>query len=334
MDILKKVMGGEDLTEDEAKQALRAMISGEMKPVQAAALLVGLKMKGETIKEVAAFAEEMRANAMLINPSKEHLVDTCGTGGDSKGTFNISTTSAFIAAGAGVPVAKHGNRAVSSKCGSADLLEELGVKMLPPKDVEDCINQTGFGFMFAPLFHPAMKNIMPVRKELGVRTVFNLLGPLTNPANAKAQVLGVYDPDLTEKFAGVLRELGIKHALVVHSEGMDEIGFGKTRITEVRDGDIKTYTINGKELGFESKDVPKADSREQSAAITMGILKGEKGAARDICILNAAAAIYVAGKTDSIENGIRLAEESIDSGKALQKLEAVVKFTGERHGHS
>jgi len=334
MDILKKVMKGEDLTEDEAKQALKAMISGDMKPVQAAALLVGLKMKGETIKEVAAFAEEMRANAMLISPSKEHLVDTCGTGGDSKGTFNISTTSAFIAAGAGVPVAKHGNRAVSSKCGSADLLEELGVKMLPPKDVEDCINQTGFGFMFAPLFHPAMKNIMPVRKELGVRTVFNLLGPLTNPANAKAQVLGVYDPELTEKFAGVLKELGITHALVVHSEGMDEIGFGETRITELKDGDIKTYNIDGKSLGFENREVPKAESRGQSAAITMGILKGDKGPARDICVLNAAAAIYVAGKAESIEEGIRLAEESIDSGKALQKLEEVVKFTGERHGHS
>ncbi|MBU0532826.1 anthranilate phosphoribosyltransferase [Candidatus Micrarchaeota archaeon] len=331
--ILQKIIERKSLTENEAREMLRTMIKGELGPVQAAALLIALKMKGESTIELAGFAKEMRENATLINPVKENLVDTCGTGGDSTCTFNISTTSALIAAGAGINIAKHGNRAISGKCGSADLLEELGVQMLKPEKVEECIDKTGFGFMFAPYFHPAMKNIMPIRKELGVRTVFNMLGPLTNPANAKTQVLGVYDANLTGVFAEVLRELGTEHGLIVHSEGMDEIGFGITKISELKKGEIENYSIEGADFGFEKREIPKVSSRKESAEIVNKVLKGEGGAARDVCILNAAAAIYVGGAA-SLDKGIRLAEEAIDSGEAMKKLEEVVKFTGDAYGHS
>lgn len=325
--MLEKIIDGNDLEENEARQILQEMMSGQMEPAKAAAYLVALKMKGESVGEITAFARGMRESASRIEAGG-NLVDTCGTGGDSKGTFNISTASAFIAAGAGVRIAKHGNRAVSGKCGSADLLEELGVRMVGPEKVKACIGECGFGFMFAPLFHPAMRNVMPVRRALGIRTVFNLLGPLTNPASADAQVIGVYDPKLCEVFAKVLQNLGCSRALIVHSEGMDEIGLGKTKITELSDG-IRSYTIDAKDFGFERREIPKASTREESAAIVMGLLKGEKGAARDVCLLNAAAAIYAGGNAGSIEEGAGIAAESVDSGSALGKLEQVVRYTGE-----
>ena len=325
--MLEKIIEGHDLEENEARQILDEMMGGQMESAKAAAYLVALKMKGESIGEITSFARGMRESAKRIEV-EGGLVDTCGTGGDSKGTFNISTASAFIAAGAGARIAKHGNRAVSGKCGSADLLEELGVGMVGPEKVRTCIEKCGFGFMFAPLFHPAMRNVMPVRRALGIRTIFNLLGPLTNPANAKAQVIGVYGPELCEVFAKVLQNLGSNRALIVHSEGMDEIGLGKTRITELNDG-IRSYTIDAKDLGFERREIPKAATKEESARIVMDIFNGEKGPARDVCLLNAAAAIYAGEMADSIEDGIGIAAESIDSGSALQKLEQVVKETGE-----
>ncbi len=330
--MLGKIIDGNDLEENEARQILDKMISGRMEPAKAAAYIVALKMKGESIGEITSFAKGMRESANTIDVGG-NLVDTCGTGGDSKGTFNISTASAFIAAGCGVRIAKHGNRAVSGKCGSADLLEELGIRMLAPQEAGECIRKCGFGFMFAPLFHPAMKNIMPVRKALGIRTIFNLLGPLTNPASAKAQVIGVYVPELCATFAEVLQNLGCERALIVHSEGMDEIGLGKTNVAEL-DGEIRGYVIDARDFGFEKREIPKARTKEESAKIVMGVLQGEMGAARDVCILNAAAAVYAGGKAESIEEGIEIARESVDSGSAKRKLEEVVRFTGDDDGHS
>lgn len=333
MDLLKKLVARENLSSGEAESLMEGMMSGSLTHAQMAAALVALKMKGETREEISAFAKVMRKNAVQINPEPESesgmLVDTCGTGGDSLDTFNISTAAAFIAAGAGVQVAKHGNRSVSGRSGSADALEQLGAKMLQPPQVERCIEQVGIGFMFAPFFHPAMKNAAPVRKELGIRTVFNILGPLTNPANAQAQVIGVFDPSLTGTFAHVLHSLGTMHALVVHSEGMDEIGLGKTRISELKDGKIENYEIDGKEFGFEKKEIPRVHGKEESAAMIVRVLEGERGAARDVSVLNAAAAIYVGGKAETIAGGAGLAADSIDSGKALEKLNRLVKFTGE-----
>lgn len=328
MDSFQKAAGGEDLSEEEAGQALRQMIDGSMSQLKAAALLVALKMKGESEGEIAAFAKEMREQAVRIHPRIRQLVDTCGTGGDCKGTFNISTASAFIAAGAGVGIAKHGNRSVSSSCGSFDVLEQLGVRALEPKDVERCIEKTGMGFMFAPFFHPAMKNIMPVRKELGIRTIFNLLGPLTNPAGAQAQLIGVYDPRLTEKFASVLKRLGTGRALVVHSQGMDELGLGSSRVSELDDGEIRTYEIHGKDFGFEDRAIPVVKNREESAKIILGVLRGEKGSALDVCLLNAGAAIYVGGKAKTMEEGVGLARKAVLSGAAMKKLDMVREFGG------
>ncbi len=362
MELLQKLIAGKDLSAEEAESAMDAMMNAKYTAAQTAALLVALRLKGETEDEIAAFAKVMRKNAVQIHPTfgyaegaavgnfsgnsrtsdrmaktgsgkpetpNSKLVDTCGTGGDSSHTFNISTAAAFIAAGAGVKIAKHGNRSISSASGSADVLEQLGAKMLQPQQVEKCIEKVGIGFMFAPFFHPAMKNVGPVRKELGIRTIFNLLGPLTNPANAKAQVLGVFSPSLTERFAKVLHSLGTENALVVHSEGMDEIGLGKTNISELKDGEIKSYELDAKEFGFAKKEIPKCDSKEESAKIILGVLNGEKGAARDISVINAAAAIYAGRNAQTLKDGIGIANESIDSGKAREKLNALVKFTGE-----
>ena len=332
--ILEKLMRREDLTQEEAESAMGSIMDGRYTPAQAAAFLIALKMKGESLEEIAALARAMRKRAITIAPSVGNLVDTCGTGGDSSGTFNISTTAAFIAAGSGVAIAKHGNRAVSGRCGSADVLEELGVKMLPPDAVRKCIEKTGMGFMFAPLYHPAMRNVAALRRELGVRTVFNILGPLTNPAGAKAQVLGVYDASLTETMAEVLRALGAGRALVVHSGGMDEIGLGKTRVSELKNGEIRTYTLDASEFGFREQKVPKAGSKEESARIMLAVLEGEMGAARDIALLNAAAAIYVGGKAGTMEEGVELARLSVDSGAALRKLEMLRAFGGDGNGHT
>ena len=328
MEFLKKLSAGQSLSAEEAEQAMEGIISGSFTPAQSAGMLVALKMKGETEEEIAAFARVMRKHAVRIAPKASRLVDTCGTGGDSLHTFNISTAAALIACGAGVAIAKHGNRSVSGKSGSADVLEALGAKILQPKQVEDCIGKTGFGFMFAPYFHPAMKNVMPVRKELGIRTVFNILGPLTNPAGAHAQLLGVFDAGAAEKMAKVLCMLGTEHALVVHSRGMDEIGLGETQVFEVKDGKVAAYVLDAAKLGFASREIPKAHSAQESAKIILGVLQGEGGAARDISLLNAAAAIYVSGKAGSIEAGLRMAEQSIDAGKAMEKLEQIRGFQG------
>ena len=329
MELIKKLSAGKDLGRQEAEEAMEGMISGSFTPVQSAGILMALKMKGETEEEIAAFAEVMRRHAVKIAPKGERLVDTCGTGGDSSHTFNISTCAGIIAAGAGVQIAKHGNRSMSSKSGSADVLEALGVKLLEPAAVEKCIEKIGFGFMFAQYFHPAMKNVAPVRKELGVRTVFNVLGPLTNPAGAHAQLLGVFDAKYAEKMAHVLAILGTEHAIVVHSDGLDEIGLGKTQAWEVKKGECFSYELEASKLELERREVPRVQSAKESADIIVGVLEGKTGAARDVSLLNAAAAIYVGGKAGSIEQGLKMAGEAVDSGKAMGVLENLRKFSGE-----
>ncbi|MEW6528884.1 MAG: anthranilate phosphoribosyltransferase [Candidatus Micrarchaeota archaeon] len=325
-DILEKLIKKENLTAFESETIMNQMMEGTCSAAQTAGFLIALAMKGESIEEIAALARAMRAHAVQIHPNIRPLIDTCGTGGDCSNTFNISTTAAFIAAGAGVAIAKHGNRAVSGKCGSADVLEQLGVKMLSPERTEKCIEKIGIGFMFAPLFHPAMKNVAPIRRELGVRTVFNILGPLTNPADANAQVLGVYDPNLTETIAEVLRILGTERALVVHSEGMDEIGLGKTKISELKNKIVRTYYIEALDFGITKQDIPIVNFKEESAAVLLDVLKGVKGAAYDIALMNAAAVIYVGNKSESIAHGLRLARASVETGAAMEKLNALRKF--------
>ncbi len=329
MDALKKITSGQNLTSAEAQETMDAIMAGKFTDSQAGALLIALKMKGETIEEITGFAKSMRNNAIKISPKVPRLVDTCGTGGDGLGTFNVSTAAAIIACACGTNIAKHGNRSVSSSSGSADVIEALGVKLLEPAKVEKCIESTGFGFMFAPLFHPAMKNVMQVRKDLGVRTVFNILGPLTNPAGAQAQIAGVFDKPTAQKLANVLMSLGTDHALVMNSQGMDEIGLGKTDIFEVRNGRFDTYVLDAKELGFQVKEIPKASSSMESAQIIRDVLNGKQGAARDVSIINAAATLYVSGKSKSIQSGIAVAQTAIDSGKAREKLAEIVEFTGE-----
>ncbi|AEF96370.1 anthranilate phosphoribosyltransferase [Methanotorris igneus] len=330
-DAIKKVVEFKDLNESEAIDVMNEIMSGKATPAQIASILTALRMKGETPVEIASFAKVMREFATKINPKVDKLVDTCGTGGDNLNTFNISTTVAFVVAGCGVAVAKHGNRSVSSKCGSADVLEALGVNLdLPPKKVEECIEKVGIGFLFAPLYHSAMKHALPVRKEIGIRTVFNVLGPLTNPANAEYQVVGVYDASLTEKIAEVLKLLGLKGAMVVHGSGMDEITTtGETKISELKDGEIKTYTITPERFGLKRADIDelKGGDAKENANILKRILEGEEGAKRDIVLLNAAATLYVCGEAKSLEEGIKMAEKSIDSGKAMEKLEKLVEFT-------
>ena len=330
MEILKKLVEGRDLSAHEAGELMEGIMGGALTHAQMAGALVALRMKGETPEEISEFARVMRKHAASIHPKAGMLADTCGTGGDSSHTFNVSTAAAIVACAAGVAVAKHGNRSVSSKCGSADVLEALGVKMLPPEKAEECINRTGFGFMFAPYFHPAMKNVMPVRKELGVRTVFNVLGPLTNPAGAQAQVLGVFDAGLLEKLADVLLLLGTKHSLVVHADGLDEIGLGKTSVREIREGKIREFVLDAQELGFENRKIPTCASKEESAKILLDVLSGkETGAALDAVLVNAGAAIYVAGKAGTIGKGVELAREAVASGKASAKLEEIRKFCEE-----
>ncbi len=330
---IKKVVENKNLTREEAALTMDTIMEGEATPSQIAAFITALRMKGETIDEITGCAEKMREHAANIYPQQKNLVDTCGTGGDKSGTINISTISALVVAGAGVPVAKHGNRSVSSKCGSADVLEALGVKVdLEPKKVEECINEVGIGFIFAPKFHAAMKYAMPARKETGIRTVFNILGPLTNPAHAAAQVLGVFSADLTETMAKVLGNLGIKHALVVHGkDGLDEITISdKTKVSELKDGKIKTYEIKPEDFGVKKAKLSEilGGSKEENAKIALGILKGqEKGAKRNIVLMNAAAAIYAAGKAKNLKEGFKLAAESVDSGAANKKLEELIKFT-------
>jgi len=326
---ISKVIDNQDLTQEEAIDAMNEIMSGEATPAQIACFITALRMKGETVDEITGCARVMREKATRIIPKSELLVDTCGTGGDISHTFNISTTAAFVAAGAGLKIAKHGNRSVSSKCGSADLLKELGVNIEADQNtVTRCIDEIGIGFLFAPMLHPAMKHAIGPRREIGIRTIFNILGPLTNPAGAMFQVMGVYDPSLTETLAKVLKNLGSKHVFVVHGDGLDEItNTGITHISELVAGEVQSYTIVPEKFG-----IPKADkstltggSAEENAQITMSILKGEKGPRRDIVLLNSAAAILAGDMATTLKEGIQIAAESIDSGKALEKLELLRK---------
>jgi anthranilate phosphoribosyltransferase len=333
----------ESLTREEARAVMTEVFSGSATDAQIAALLVALHMKGETVEEIVGFAEAIRAAAeplplhdassvsvTAIGPSP--LVDTCGTGGDATGTFNISTAAAFVVAGAGVRVAKHGNRSLSSKCGSADVMEALGVKIsLPSEVLAACLEEVGIVFLFAPAMHSAMKYVQPARRELRLRTIFNLLGPLTNPARASAQVVGVYSLDLVEKVAEALSMLGTHRALVVHGlDGLDEITItGPTRIAEVREGNVRTYEVTPEEFGMKRarlEDISGGDAAANAVTIRE-LLTGRKSPKRDVVLLNAAAALVAAGKAENLGEALPLAAQSIDSGAAAAKLEALVKFT-------
>ena len=331
------------LTREEARAVMTEVFSGSATDAQIAALLVALHMKGETVEEIVGFAEAMRAAAEPLplhqdstldvsTTGRDALVDTCGTGGDARGTFNISTATAFVVAGAGVRVAKHGNRSLSSKCGSADVMEALGVKIsLPTSVLGACLEEVGIVFLFAPAMHTAMKYVQPARRELRLRTIFNLLGPLTNPARASAQVVGVYSLDLVEKVAEVLSMLGAHRALVVHGlDGLDEITItGPTRIAEVRDGNVRTYEVTPEEFGIKRaqfEDISGGDA-EANAAIIREILAGKKSPRRDVVLLNASAALVAAGRAEHLGEALPLAAQSIDSGAAAAKLDALVRFT-------
>jgi anthranilate phosphoribosyltransferase len=333
-DHLKKITQRQNLTEEQMAAMMGEIFSGTLSDALIGAFMAALATKGETFEELAGAARAMRRKAARIQVSAPVVVDTCGTGGDGSGTFNISTTTAFVVAGCGVTVAKHGNRSISSRCGSADLIEALGVNLnAPPELVEEAVAEIGIGFLFAPLYHGAMKHAAAARKELGIRSIFNMLGPLTNPAGADCQLLGVYAPQLTEMFAEALRLLGSRRALVVHGhDGLDEISVcSPTRITELRDGLIRTYDIDPERyLGRRTAPEEVAGGNpNRNAEITRGVLAGKNGACRDVVVLNAAAALIAAGKADSMEAGLRLAVESIDSGAAAGKLERLVKFTNE-----
>ncbi|OPX18591.1 anthranilate phosphoribosyltransferase [candidate division WOR-3 bacterium 4484_100] len=330
--LLERIINNKNLDAQEAFELASGIMEGKLSPAQLGALLTALRMKGETIDEITGFARAMREKAARVECDFEDLIDTCGTGGDQSNTFNISTVAALIAAGAGCRVAKHGNRSVSSRCGSADLLESLGVNInIPVQMVVECIERAGFGFLFAPNLHKAMKYAIGPRRELGVRTIFNILGPLTNPARVQRQVLGVFDLSLTRPIAEVLDELGSKHSLVVYSEdGLDEITTtGQTFISELKGSKIEDYTIVPEDFGLKRCRIEELQGGppENNAKIAIDLLKGRPGPMRDIAVLNAGAGIYVAGKVDSISAGIKLANESIDSGEALKKLEILRELT-------
>jgi anthranilate phosphoribosyltransferase len=333
----------QSLSREQARDVMSEILAGKATDAQIAALLVALHMKGEVVEEIVGFAEAIRAAATPLPQTRDSaldvsgterdaLVDTCGTGGDASGTFNISTATALIVAGAGVRVAKHGNRSMTSKCGSADVMEALGVKVdLPPARLAACLEQVGIAFLFAPLMHSAMKHVQPARRELKLRTVFNLLGPLTNPARASAQVVGVYSAELVDKLAEALSILGLRRALVVHGDdGLDEITItGPTRIAEVRLGSVRTYEVTPEEFGFARaslKEISGGDA-QQNANIIRAMLQGSKSPCRDVVLLNAAAALVAAQRADSIAAALPLAIKALDSGAAQAKLTALVEFT-------
>ncbi len=343
-DVLQRVANHrQSLARDEARAVMTEVLTGKCTEAQIAALLVALHMKGETVEEIVGFAEAIRAAATPLEfhgnsvldasgTGRDALVDTCGTGGDASGTFNISTATAFVAAGAGVRVAKHGNRSVTSKCGSADVMESLGVNInLPASRIAVCLEEVGIAFLFAPAMHSAMKYVQPVRRELRLRTVFNLLGPLTNPARATCQVVGVYSSDLVEKLAEALSMMGLHRALVVHgSDGLDEITVtGPTRVGEVREGQVHTYEVTPEEFGLNRAtldDLAGGDAAV-NAELIRNVLAGRKSAHRDVVLLNAAAALVAAGRADHLRDGVPLAAKSIDSGAALEKLRKLIEFS-------
>jgi anthranilate phosphoribosyltransferase len=328
---IRKVVEGFDLSADEAKAAMDVIMAGEATDAQIAALITALRMKGETPDEIAGFARTMREKCVRVRTTREPLIDTCGTGGDRLDTFNISTAAAFVAAGAGVGVAKHGNRSVTSQCGSADVLQTLGIDIeLPAEWVGRCIDQVGIGFLFAPLLHPSMKYAIGPRRQIGIRTVFNILGPLTNPAGARRQVVGVYDAALTEPLALALAALGCERALVVHGlDGLDELStLGETQVSELRDGAVRTYVLRPEDVGLQrvSPEAIEGGEPAECARRLLDVLEGEPGPARDVVLLNAAGAVYVAGLAESIREGLDRARESIDGGDALHALHALRDF--------
>ncbi|MBM4271667.1 MAG: anthranilate phosphoribosyltransferase [Deltaproteobacteria bacterium] len=329
---ITKMVNREDLKEHEMMEVMSEIMEGKATPAQIAAFITGLRIKGETVDEVTGAARIMRQKAIRIDACSPIIVDTCGTGGDGMHTFNISTTAAFVVAAAGLTVAKHGNRAVSSGCGSADVLEALGVNInAPPETVEECVQQIGIGFLFAPKLHGAMKHAIGPRREIGIRTIFNMLGPLTNPAGATSQLIGVYAPELTEMFAGVLKKLGARRAFVVHgSDGLDEATItGETRVSELKDGLITTYNINPVYLFGETYpvDALRGGDASLNAQITKDVLSGRNGACRMVVVLNAALAIMAGEKVTSLKEGIELAEECIDSGAAVKKLQGLIELS-------
>lgn len=345
-DMIQKIVKGQDLSEDEMVSVMDEIMEGHATDAQIGAFITALRMKGETIEEITGAARVMRAKATPIrvqdtavsidrdeiNVDRETLVDTCGTGGDGTNTFNVSTTTAFVAAGGGLKVAKHGNRSVSSQCGSADVLGALGVNLdVTPEVVEKCIRTIGIGFLYAPKLHGAMKYAIGPRREVGIRSLFNVLGPLTNPAGANVQILGVYDPGLTSVLAEVLRRLGSTSAMVVFGEGsLDEISIvGPTQVSELRNDTIKEYRLEPEEFGMVRAGLSdiKGGNAQENAAIVREVLKGQPGARRDMVLLNAGAAFYAAGKTTDMHEGIKMAAESIDSGMAAQRLEQLIEET-------
>jgi len=329
---IQSISERKNLSMEQAEGAI-ASIFTDATDAQIGAFLMGIKMKGETIDEIAGFARGMRAAARTIAPDVAGtLVDTCGTGGDVHNTINVSTAAAIVTAAAGIPVAKHGNYAITSKSGSADVLKTLGIRIdLPPERVSECIEKVGIGFLLAPVFHPAMKRVAMPRRELGVRTVFNILGPLTNPAGARAQVIGVFDPALCETFARVLALLGSERAMVVHGDGMDEISnISETVVASLDEGEVSTYTVKPEDFGLERAKVADiaGGTPEENAHDIVSIFEGVGGAKRDVVVLNSGAAIYVSGTVSDLAAGVRKAEAVIDSGAALRKLREFVEFAG------
>jgi anthranilate phosphoribosyltransferase len=324
---LGKLVLGQDLTRSEAQAAMRSLVEGEATPSQIAGFAVALRMKGETPEEIAGLAEVMRDAATSVDAGSD-VVDVVGTGGDGAGTFNISTLSALVVSSAGGRVAKHGNRSVTSACGAADFLEAIGIAIdLPPLGVARCVDETGFGFMFAPSYHPAMRHAIVPRREIGVRSVFNILGPITNPAGARRQLTGVAVAGLGETLAHVLNLLGATHAVVVHGQdGLDEISVSApTYIHEARDGDVRSYTIEPEQFGIQrwTTDAVRGGTVEANVRLARVVLDGQRGPSRDVVLLNAGAALYMAGLTDSIQDGVRLAADELDSGRAREKIEQV-----------
>jgi len=331
---IKKIVERKNLDREACYGAMDDIMGGRATPAQIGAFITALRMKGETVEEIAACAQVMRDRLIRVEVDREGLVDTCGTGGDGARTFNISTTAAFVVAGAGIPVAKHGNRSVSSQSGSADLFAALGVNIEAGIDVvKRCIHEAGIGFLFAPLLHGAMKHAIGPRREIGIRTVFNILGPLTNPAGAKRQVVGVFSGELTEPLCEVLNDLGCERAYVVHGhDGLDEItATGKTRVSELKEGRVFTYDLDPADYGFaycRPEDLKGGDAKA-NAEITLAILKGEPGPKRDVILLNAAAALYIGGRAGSYKEALAVARESIDSGGALERLERLRRISNE-----
>jgi anthranilate phosphoribosyltransferase len=329
---LETLLRGRDLAREDAAAVMRAIVSGELTEAQIAGVVVALRAKGETVDEIAGFVSVLREHVVRVMPVRNDLVDTCGTGGDGTHTFNISTAAALVAAGAGVGVAKHGNRALSSQCGSSDVLEALGVRTISPDRVADVIDRAGIGFMFAPAHHPALRHAAGVRRDLGVRTVFNLLGPMANPAFVRRQLVGVFDPALTEPVARVLGSLGAQRAFVVHgSDGCDEVTIaGETRVSALEDGRVRTFSFTPESVGMAraAAESLRGGTAEENAATISAILGGEPGPRRDAVVLNAAFVIVAAGRRDTIADGVHLACESIDSGRARATLDNLRAITG------